>query len=67
MLNAREAFFPEFPIDEVPAHRFLRSVHNITIERGWSQLKFQFDENVDLFWEQGIIEGIYDQYDDRHM
>ena len=63
----RETFFPELPVNEVPAHCFLKSIHNITIERGWSQLKLQFDANVDEFWDQGIIDGIYDMYDDRHM
>ncbi|KIJ38228.1 hypothetical protein M422DRAFT_176939 [Sphaerobolus stellatus SS14] len=63
----REAFFPELPVDEVPAHRFLKSIHNITIECGWAQLKFQFDANVDEFWDQGILQGIYDIYDDRHV
>jgi hypothetical protein len=53
-------------INEVPAHRFLRSIHNITIERGWSQLKFQFDANVDKFWDEGTLNGIYDEYDERH-
>ncbi|KIJ30748.1 hypothetical protein M422DRAFT_267689 [Sphaerobolus stellatus SS14] len=63
----REAFFPDFPVDEIPAHRFLRSVHNITIEWGWSQLKFQFDANVDEFWDHGFIDGIYDPYKDEHI
>ncbi|KIJ33865.1 hypothetical protein M422DRAFT_264157 [Sphaerobolus stellatus SS14] len=62
-----EAFFPEFPVNEIPAHCFLRSIHSITIERGWSQLKFQFDANVDEFWDRGIIEGIYDAYDEQHI
>ncbi|KIJ29780.1 hypothetical protein M422DRAFT_268732 [Sphaerobolus stellatus SS14] len=62
----REAFFPELSVDKVPAHRFLRSIHNITIERGWSQLKFQFDANVNSFWDNGLLEGIYDPYDERH-
>ncbi|KIJ25003.1 hypothetical protein M422DRAFT_194010, partial [Sphaerobolus stellatus SS14] len=53
----REAFFPDFPIDEVPAHRFLRSIHNITIERGWSQLKFQFDADVDEFWDRASLKA----------
>ncbi|KIJ29102.1 hypothetical protein M422DRAFT_269523 [Sphaerobolus stellatus SS14] len=63
----REAFFPDLSLDEIPAHRFLRSIHNITIERGWSQLKFQFDKNVEEFWQKGICEGIYDPYDDQHI
>ncbi|KIJ46755.1 hypothetical protein M422DRAFT_249480 [Sphaerobolus stellatus SS14] len=30
-------------------------------------LKFQFDANVDEFWDNGFIDGIYDPYDDRHI
>jgi hypothetical protein len=61
-----ETFVPELSIDEIPAHRFLKSIHNITIERGWAQLKFQFDVNVDKFWDEGILNGIYNPNDDRH-
>ncbi|KIJ37127.1 hypothetical protein M422DRAFT_260518 [Sphaerobolus stellatus SS14] len=44
----REAFFPDFPVNEVP-------------------LKFQFDANVDEFWNKGFTDGIYDPYDEQHI
>ncbi|KIJ44634.1 hypothetical protein M422DRAFT_251928 [Sphaerobolus stellatus SS14] len=43
-----------FPVDEVQ-------------HIGWSQLKIQFDANVDEFWDKGIADGIYDAYDGWHI
>ncbi|EDR01177.1 uncharacterized protein LACBIDRAFT_333521 [Laccaria bicolor S238N-H82] len=63
----REQFSPELGVVKIgPAHRFLKSVHNITIERGWGQLHKQWGANVKIFWEQGV--ELYDptvpkQYD----
>lgn len=49
----REYFSPHLSIDELPAHCFLHSVNNITIERGWLQLHLQWGDNVKVFWEVG--------------
>ncbi|KAF8495823.1 hypothetical protein JB92DRAFT_3099800 [Gautieria morchelliformis] len=58
MANAlREYFSPELSTNEVPAHKFLKSVHNTTIERGWLQLRLQWGDDVKVFWEAG--NGIY--------
>jgi len=38
---------------ELAAHVFLRSVNNITIERGWVPLRIQWGDNVKIFWEAG--------------
>ncbi|EDR06854.1 uncharacterized protein LACBIDRAFT_328609 [Laccaria bicolor S238N-H82] len=39
----REQFSPELGVVNIgPAHHFLKSVHNITIERGWGQLHKQW-------------------------
>lgn len=56
--------FSDLPIDELPAHRFLKSVHNITIERGWLRLRLQFGENVKLYWEAG--KEVYKETDENH-
>ncbi|KZP07458.1 hypothetical protein FIBSPDRAFT_762875 [Athelia psychrophila] len=56
----RELFAPHLPIDELPAHRFLKSVHNITIERGWLRLRIQWGNNVKVFWAGA---GIYNASD----
>ncbi|KZP06766.1 hypothetical protein FIBSPDRAFT_914630 [Athelia psychrophila] len=57
----RELFASHLPIDELPAHRFLKSIHNITIERGWLRLRIQWGDNVKVFWEAGA--GIYNASD----
>jgi len=62
----REAFSDLSP-DEIPAHRFLKSIYNITIERGWSQLKIQFCDNVKIFWERGEVDGVYNPNSKEHM
>ncbi|KAH7903949.1 hypothetical protein BJ138DRAFT_1019807 [Hygrophoropsis aurantiaca] len=49
----REIFNPDLPVSEFPAHRFMRSVNNITIERGWLRLRLQWGDNVLVFWEAG--------------
>ena len=51
--TGREIFSPDFPVDELPAHRFLKSVHNIVIERGWLRLRTQWGDNVKLFFDSG--------------
>ncbi|KAF8903183.1 hypothetical protein CPB84DRAFT_1678207 [Gymnopilus junonius] len=50
----REIFFPAVPHEELPAHRFLRSVHNITIERGWKRLRLQWGDNIKAFYLAGV-------------
>ncbi|KJA25629.1 hypothetical protein HYPSUDRAFT_85343 [Hypholoma sublateritium FD-334 SS-4] len=54
----REHFAPE--MDEAgigAAHVFLKSIYNITIERGWLRIRLTWGDNVKLFWKAG--EGIY--------
>ncbi|EGN91665.1 hypothetical protein SERLA73DRAFT_157463 [Serpula lacrymans var. lacrymans S7.3] len=41
-----EYFSPHLSPDELPAHRFLKSVHNITIEHGWHSLRIQWGDNL---------------------
>ncbi|KAE9390115.1 hypothetical protein BT96DRAFT_959865 [Gymnopus androsaceus JB14] len=49
----REAFADDIPIDQVAAHQFLQSIHNITIERGWLWLRLDWGDNVKIFWDAG--------------
>jgi len=53
----RDAFSDDVP--EKPAHIFLRSVHHIPIERGWLDLRREFNDNFTQFWEVG--RGVYDE------
>ncbi|GJJ10097.1 hypothetical protein Clacol_004323 [Clathrus columnatus] len=61
----RETFAPHLGEDAPPAHQFLRSVNNITIERGWLQLRLQWGNNVKIYWE--AREGIYHPQDLKHF
>ncbi|KAJ2935155.1 hypothetical protein H1R20_g1901, partial [Candolleomyces eurysporus] len=41
------------PNHEQPVHQFLKSVRNITIERGWVSLKMSVIDNLRVFWDAG--------------
>ncbi|KAJ3782569.1 hypothetical protein GGU10DRAFT_396781 [Lentinula aff. detonsa] len=60
----REEFASDLPIDALPPHKFLQSIHNITIERGWLRLRLDWGENVKIFWDAGS--GIYNSSDTQH-
>src|ERR1700744_3513366 len=60
----REAFNPLQMDREKPAHIFLRSVHNIVIERGWLDLRNTFGHNFTHFLEAG--NGIYNDQNPTH-
>ncbi|KAF8813244.1 hypothetical protein BYT27DRAFT_6380054 [Phlegmacium glaucopus] len=61
----RELFANHLSISELPAHWFLKSIHNITIEWGWLCLCLQWGDNVTVFWEAGAdiyVESNPDHY-----
>ncbi|KAI0367996.1 hypothetical protein BV20DRAFT_949050 [Pilatotrama ljubarskyi] len=60
----RQEFAPNLPISELPAHRFLRSIENTTIERGWLRLRLEWGNDVRLFWDAG--QDIYDENNSDH-
>ncbi|KAJ7575708.1 hypothetical protein C8J56DRAFT_799842, partial [Mycena floridula] len=49
--------------EELPAHVYLRSVHNISIKRSWLRLYLDFSDNAVLCFENGIAAGIYNPED----
>ncbi|KAJ7586451.1 hypothetical protein C8J56DRAFT_828296 [Mycena floridula] len=60
LINAlREILFPECPLEELAAHVYLRSVHNISIERSWLRLRLDFGDSAVMFFNNGIAEGKY--------
>ncbi|KAF8585605.1 hypothetical protein K439DRAFT_1646596 [Ramaria rubella] len=61
----REAFSPELPITELPAHQFLASIHNTTIEQGWLRLRLQWGNNVKVMWYKGTEQYNYNSNDTR--
>ncbi|KAJ3924381.1 MAG: hypothetical protein NXY57DRAFT_359343 [Lentinula lateritia] len=60
----REELASNLPIDILPVHKFLQSIHNITIERGWLRLCLDWGENVKIYWDVGA--GIYNPSDPQH-
>ncbi|KIP10695.1 hypothetical protein PHLGIDRAFT_22139 [Phlebiopsis gigantea 11061_1 CR5-6] len=59
----RSIFHPEYPSNELPAHVFLRSVHNISIERSWLQLRLDFGDNAVIAFEKGASDHGYNDQD----
>jgi hypothetical protein len=61
MCSYREAFSPDLSVMVLPAHLFVKSIHNTTIKRGWLRMRLQWGDNVIVFWEAG--HEIYDPTD----
>ncbi|KAH9884127.1 hypothetical protein C8Q73DRAFT_749482 [Cubamyces lactineus] len=60
----REEFSPDLPVRKLAAHRFLPSIENTTIERGWLRLRLEWGDDVKVFWEAG--KDIYDEMNETH-
>lgn len=67
--------FPDFALrDSIPnieettrpAHRFLKSIHNIVIEKGWWQLTLRWGHNIVEFYDVGLRDGTYNINDEKH-
>ena len=58
-LLIREIFHPDFDVHELPAHVYMRSVHDISIERSWLRLRLDWGDNAVIVFEKGKDEGIY--------
>lgn len=61
-----EIFHPDFDTDVVPAHVYLRSVHNISIERSWLRLRCEVGDNAVIVFQQGEADGFYKPHDKDH-
>ena len=62
----REIFHPDMDLTVLPAHIYLRSVHNISIERSWLRLRLDLGDNAVLAFEKGKDEGVYNPDDPEH-
>lgn len=52
--------------DGSPAHRFLKSIHNIVIEKGWWQLTLRWGHSILEFYNHGIKDGTFDINNETH-
>ena len=62
----RLRFHGDIDISEFPAYNYLRSVHNIAVERSWLRLRLNFGDNAIIFFNKGIEDGIYNSDDVKH-
>jgi len=60
-VKSREIFNPEIPIAELPAVRYMRSVHNVGIERSWLRLRLQWGDNAVKTYLDGREQRIFDE------
>jgi hypothetical protein len=54
-----ESFHPDIDSRETPAHEYVRSVHNIAVERSWLRLRLEFGDSAVICFKKGQEEGIY--------
>lgn len=52
-------FHPDLAEAGVQAHTYLRSVHNISVERTWLRLRLEFGDTAVLNFNQGVADGRY--------
>jgi hypothetical protein len=64
--NIREILHPDIDLQELAAHIYLRSVHNISIECSWLRLRLDWGDNAVIVFEKGITEGIYNPDNAQH-
>jgi len=62
----RQRYDPFLPIEEIPAHTFVKSVFNITRERAWRPLWENELGQIKVEWESGQIEAGYHPNDPLH-
>ena len=55
----RAPLFPEYDGETLPAHSYVRSVHNIVIEWSWLCLHLDWGNNAVLVFNDGITERKY--------
>ncbi|KAJ7200544.1 hypothetical protein GGX14DRAFT_372082 [Mycena pura] len=59
----RALYHSEYDPELLPAHVYLRSVHNISVERSWYRLRLDFGDNAVLHFQEGTIQGWYRAHD----
>lgn len=65
-LRNRQIFLPGLELDAIPAHRSVKSVYNITRERGWRPIWEKELANVKYTYETGKIAAGFRPEDPIH-
>ncbi|KAG8921117.1 hypothetical protein FRC02_000437 [Tulasnella sp. 418] len=61
----REAYSPDLDANVIPPHQFLKSIHNIVVERGWLGLRLRWGDNVVEHWNDGL--EVYNPVDKKQF
>jgi len=64
---SRAAFYPAIDPQELPAHVYVRSVHNIAIERSWLRLRLEWGNNAVQIFNDGVQSGLYNPHDRNQL
>ncbi|KAJ7863354.1 hypothetical protein B0H14DRAFT_3444217 [Mycena olivaceomarginata] len=65
--SLRQIYLPDLPLDSLPAHRSVKSVYNITRERGWRPIWEKELANVKYAYETGKISAGFHPEDPIHQ
>ncbi|KAF8714408.1 hypothetical protein AX14_012714 [Amanita brunnescens Koide BX004] len=63
----RDAFHPDVCGVETPAHVYVRSVHNISIERSWLRLRLEFGDSAVVAFKKAEEDGVYLPHIPEHI
>lgn len=63
----REEFHPNIDTAVLKAHEYVRSIHNISIERSWRRLRMDWGDNAVTVYEAAIEDGRYQPSDPVHL
>jgi hypothetical protein len=66
-LENRQIYLLDLPLDSLPAHRSVKSVYNITRERGWRPIWEKELANVKYAYETGKISAGFHPEDPIHQ
>lgn len=61
-----DMFHPGLSEAQIQAHNYLRSVHNIAVERTWLRLRLDFGDTAVLNFNQGVADLKYNSDDLDH-
>ncbi|KAJ6607858.1 hypothetical protein B0H10DRAFT_2178373 [Mycena sp. CBHHK59/15] len=61
--SLRSIFHPDLDATELPPHVYLRSVHNIAVERQWLRLRLEFGDNAVIRFNEGALTHGYNNTD----
>jgi hypothetical protein len=67
LFNSSESFHLDIDPMETPAHVYMRSVHNIAVERSWLRLCLEFGDNAVIVFKRGEDDGIYLAHIPEHV